>query len=709
MTGSAGRLLRFGMGLAVVVIAGWVLSLRAARPALEGIPSDWTHRHVIFSQPATIEQAQLISADPRYWHEWYERNTARRLHPDGDELSYPLAARRVRATVKSPLRSDWSMNMGTGASAGAGNFPAKYSFRTSSANCGTSATPDYIVFSSGLSGSATQASIVAYDNLYAAGCSGTVPTVYWAYNTGARILTSPVISGDGTQIAFVQTTGTAASLVLLKWAAGTGSVGSPAAPTSVLPSGYGSCTAPCMTEVALHNGSGGTDDDATSSAFPDYTHDVIWVGGATGWLHQITGVFRGVPTEVTTGGFPVQVNAGVALSSPVYDIGSGNVFVSDRGGFLYRVTSTAGVTVSGRVDYGVGLMAGPIVDSTAGIVYVFSSNDNSTSCAGATPCASVYAFKRTFNTGATGQSRLKVGKSSATPNELYEAAFDNAYWTSKTATGNLYVCGATASTPTLYWAAVSAGTFGGAFPISTLTAAGTTPACSPVTYILNPNGIGNSVERVFFGVQNNGRPTACAGGGCAMSFVASQWQAATSYALGQEIITRSTGANTLYINVAIVAGTSGATAPAWPNTTGTTTPDGGIAWLNQGPTTVIPLAAWRRNHAYTTVGARIVDSNGNVEIVSVAGTSGASAPAWNTTPGLTTVDGTVLWSNGGALPNAALPANGGASGIIIDNVVPSGTMAGASEVYFSILGSQTCTTSGGTGGCAVQASQSALQ
>jgi len=34
-------------------------------------------------------------------------------------------------------------------------------------------------------------------------------------------------------------------------------------------------------------------------------------------------------------------------------------------------------------------------------------------------------------------------------------------------------------------------------------------------------------------------------------------------------------------------------------------------------------------------------------------------------------------------------------------------VAGASNIYFSTLLNQTCTTSGGTGGCAIQTSQSA--
>jgi hypothetical protein len=61
-------------------------------------------------------------------------------------------------------------------------------------------------------------------------------------------------------------------------------------------------------------------------------------------------------------------------------------------------------------------------------------------------------------------------------------------------------------------------------------------------------------------------------------------------------------------------------------------------------------------------------------------------------------------------PVDGLAAAGGSSGIIIDNV---GTTAGASQIYFGTLAAQTCngngTTGSGNGGCAVQASQAALQ
>jgi hypothetical protein len=71
-----------------------------------------------------------------------------------------------------------------------------------------------------------------------------------------------------------------------------------------------------------------------------------------------------------------------------------------------------------------------------------------------------------------------------------------------------------------------------------------------------------------------------------------------------------------------------------------------------------------------------------------------------------TLDGTLIWFNMGLNPIAALPESGGTSGIIIDNTVDS---AGASQVYFSTLQDEACFTSGGVGGCAVQASQQGLQ
>jgi hypothetical protein len=393
----------------------------------------------------------------------------------------------------------------------------------------------------------------------------------------------------------------------------------------------------------------------------------------------------------------------------VNDSKSGNVFVGDAGGYLYMVTPTAGVTKSGQLDFGVGFEQGPFVDSTAGVVYAFASSDGTGSCTGGANCAAVYALSDPFSAGSTG-SEVQVGTSTVTgtnPNPMYLGAFDSTFENSANGTGNLYVCGNTGADPTLYRVPVLAGVLGTPAAVAALTPAGKAPACSPVTDVSNPNATGGAAERLFFGVQNNAHPTLCAAKGCALSFVDMPWQASTAYKVGQEILVLRTANNTLYINVVTVAGTSGATPPAtWSNVVGATTVNGTVTFLNQGATTVTALANWAATQTYT-LHARIIDSNGNVEIVAVAGTSNGTAPTWGTTAGALTADGTVTWENAGVLPSAALESVGGTSGFIIDNTVE--TLPGASQVYFSTLGNQTCTTSGGTGGCAVQASQSALK
>jgi len=683
-----------------------VLTGQAAKPpAQQGLPTDWTHRHVIFSEPATYEQVRQVTQDPRYWHQFYRQNVTRVLSDPApsDDASMNLGLQGPNN--RKPHR-DWSQNLGLGASSGAGNYPAKFAFRIDTANCGSATTPDYVVFNTGLLGSGTQASVVAYDNLYS-GCSGVKPTVYWAYNSGGQILTSPVISADGKQVAFVETNGGFGILILLKWKAGTGTVSAPVTPTAVPNGSYRTCVAPCMTSIFLRDGGGTQTDDTTSSAFPDYSHDTIWVGGARGWLHKITGGFAGTPTEVHTGGFPVQVNPGnpTSLSSPVYDHTSTNVFVGDYGGFFYRVSSTGVVTKSAQIDFGAGLVAGPVVDSTAGKVYVFSSSDGSTSCTGFVPCSAVFLFSTNFGPVTSG-TEARVGSSQAAPpnpNPLYEGSFDSTYRASVNATGNLYVCGNTGGPPIMYQVPIAAGVMGTVVAGPPL--ANTTTGCSPVTDIPNPNATGGATEWIFAGVQAAGLGNSCASGGCILNLKVQPWKPSTAYAVGQQVLDTH-----FQVQVVRVAGTSRTVLqghPNWNTTVQGSTTDASVRWTDQGPYQTVHTS-WQPTHAYGA-GAQIVDSNGNIQWVLTAGTSKAGGhPVWSTTINGATTDGSVRWRNLGALATFSLAATGGTSGIIMDNTVGSGTLAGASEVYFSTQGNQACGATG-TGGCAVQASQSALQ
>src|SRR5271156_1934274 len=151
-----------------VWLGGSILGVLILSPALLGqtvpapeatipVPNDWSHRHVIFSRPATTEQAERVQQDPRYWQQRYR-----------SELPVLLPPAESRDALASPqggnlsLGGDWQENLGSGGSVGAGNYPAKFSLRGSTANCGNTAQPDFVVYSTGLEGSATQASIVAY-------------------------------------------------------------------------------------------------------------------------------------------------------------------------------------------------------------------------------------------------------------------------------------------------------------------------------------------------------------------------------------------------------------------------------------------------------------------------------------------------------------------------------------------------------------------
>lgn len=64
------------------------------------------------------------------------------------------------------------------------------------------------------------------------------------------------------------------------------------------------------------------------------------------------------------------------------------------------------------------------------------------------------------------------------------------------------------------------------------------------------------------------------------------------------------------------------------------------------------LGNWSANAAFSSA-FRIIDTNGNSQRVSVAGTSGGLAPSWNGTTTGTTVDGSVTWVNDGAIANSS--------------------------------------------------------
>ncbi len=744
------RIVWAGVALIAPIVVTLALSGQENAPSRGriGMPHDWSHRHVIFSNPGTVEQAARVRQDPRFWHQYYRRNAqalpvAQPANDDGlsddelltrredDSLSDWFGLRRHRRpSPRNTLKRDWSVSLGPNATVGAGNFPAKFSFDINSANCGSAAQPDFVVYNTSVTGSPAQASIVAFDNLYT-GCvgGGTVPTTYWAYNTGGFVVTSVVLSLDGSQVAFVQNSGVAApvvSLVLLKWKATGGGAASttPDPITTVVPSLYPSCPAPCMTTLTFS----GFRTDTNSSPFYDYTNDALYVGDDNGSLHKFHPVFtNGIPAEVG-GAWPVSLAPGLILSSPVLDSSTGRVFVGSgfngtTGGQLFSVVASTGsiFQTSSPLARGNGIGAGPIVDSTAGLVYVFVGTDaGAITCVngGGPPCSGVYQFS--VNSISSGGAEVPVSQGTAISAgfPMYLGAFDNSYYTSSNTTGSLYVCGQEGGRAQLFKIPIAFGFMSA--PTTWGLLAGVFPnvkiPCSPITEVFNPNlnsgvesGGPQGTDRIFVSTQGtDSSPCSRAGnGGCLWAFPASSWQPGTAYQVGQVILDDGRGVCT---QVVTTAGTSNATTePNWGVNAGVPTTDGTVTWTGKiCLSAVLTPNPWFPNTTYGT-GFTVLDSNGNLEAPfnGVTATTGSTQPTWPLNIGAQTMDGGMIWVNVGHVDVFSLQILGGTSGFVVDNTVLPGALAGASQIYFSPLGTGFGTCGAGNG-CAVQASQSGL-
>jgi hypothetical protein len=262
---------------------------------------------------------------------------------------------------------------------------------------------------------------------------------------------------------------------------------------------------------------------------------------------------------------------------------------------------------------------------------------------------SVIQFSATFASGNGGISE-RIG-SSATTTMLYTGSFDNIHYTGSGTTGNLYVCGyhRTGTIPRLFIIPINATFTGTVATVDTPASAAAT--CSPITEFLDTSASTTLSAAITSATQTS------------ISITSGTGFANNDYIqIDSEIMQITAGGGTTSLTVA--RGQLGTTA---------TTHSSGAA--------VSDIHDW----IYLSVTASGSDT----------GCTGACLYNYAvlTTPTAAT---------------AGLTATGGTSGIIIDN---TSTSTGASQIYFSSLSNQACagngTTGNGTGGCAVQASQSA--
>jgi hypothetical protein len=391
-----------------------------------------------------------------------------------------------------------------------------------------------------MAGGVGTGNIVAFNNLYStqgiAGgqCAQDGPSVDWSYFTGTgTAVTSIMLSFDGTKVAFVENVAGTATLRLLKWKAleGAGAGYPVAVDQDISGANWSTCTAgnSCMASIPFS----GAPTDTRSSVFYNYAADVLYAGDDNGSVHKFTGVFLGTPTEVGAP-WPIVVNAGAILTSPIFDSLSGNIFVGDSTGrlsYIREITSTVGTPLCTLPCLGTpsqsltgSIIDPPIVDGSTGRVLVFDGTET-------TKQGSVFQF----DTGLTTASKVTVGigGNGTTPpanlpfDILHAGTFDDAYFSVGPASGHLYTCGKEPlfnNRPAIYRLTFNAsGVLGGAAgtPLINLTSNFSLigDACSPVTEIKN-----GATDRVFFSFATNANPagtaTGCtAGQGCVASIV----------------------------------------------------------------------------------------------------------------------------------------------------------------------------------------------
>ncbi len=506
---------------------------------------DWSSRHVIFTDPRSDRGRAAVDAvlarpeefhrytnlesraaatggnpedaamaDPRFWQQQLRRYSSAavaearaRTEKERDrEKEKPDPPSRGHGKNKDdPVERDWSFSL-NGGSGGTTASPAKFVFNVTSA---PSCTNDFIVMGVNDNGAANQANMIGLRNLYSNPggtglCAGTGPTVLFAYNIGPGTVPANVaLSLDGTKIAFSENNGASSFFHILTWKTGAGNGTSASAAATP-----GTGNTAVDVKFALGSAAG-----ITNAPYIDYPSDVAYVTDNSGVMHKYTGVFRGTPAEVTGAGTGWPVNAGIVISTPVFDSVTRHVFVTTVNGIRYIDDSVTPAVLSPNsftFSPGGGNQQTPvIVDSTNQRVYAFGRNNGGTNALIAQADTSL---------SVASQVTTAVGPATANANPR-QGDFNDAYYSGNAAAAFMYVTGTNAAggnqRPALYRIGFSA-----AFKMNNATASGPLNLSnntagvnvSPVTIFFNST---TSKEYLFVAVSN-----ACSGaipGGCIRS------------------------------------------------------------------------------------------------------------------------------------------------------------------------------------------------
>ena len=511
------RALTATLFLACVGLAGWAQD--QARQQHVGRVQDWSYRHVVLSGGLPAADLGKAKAEPRILFRLAERN----LHRASARAELSGLGRGDRGPLRRPrrrsrdLKIDWSVPLGAGIVAPY-MFPAKYSFDI---NETPDCTNDYVVFGLNVAGATGgQANLVGLRNLYSgtnpAGlCPGAAATFYWAYNgstAGGSVLTSPVVSLDGTKVAYVESAAGSAVFHVLTWKSGEGT----SATASAAPTLNGSCnaTSSCLKSVTFSAASTAT----LASPWVDYSADKAFVGSDNGIIYRISCVFNCAlntqPTVDWSFTLPVAGTGGASATpnGPVYDSQTGHLIVGDQLGELWTINASGAVPslFAGPVMIGgggcsttkppgrnvpgqdctgsggsYGISDSVILDGSVSKVFAFSGNDGN---------AGASAVVAQLNEDLTGLVRVHVGLGSVGTTvanwNLHSGAFDDVYFGATPSNGHLFVCGTATNNrqPTHYWIGFDAYPTMNATPDGSLLRLATNNLpCAPYTELYNPN------------------------------------------------------------------------------------------------------------------------------------------------------------------------------------------------------------------------------
>ena len=119
----------------------------------QGVPTDWTSRHIVFSKPEPGSDAEdKVQQDRRYWLQQIRRAQL----ADEDFVAEHKKKKPAKTPKPKPLpksHKDWAFSLGNGTVSLENMLPAKFSFNTgsgtlTSANC----TSDFGVYGLNVAG-----------------------------------------------------------------------------------------------------------------------------------------------------------------------------------------------------------------------------------------------------------------------------------------------------------------------------------------------------------------------------------------------------------------------------------------------------------------------------------------------------------------------------------------------------------------------------